>query len=286
MSLILRLLGSAFVVYWMVTAFGLFECPYVGIIGSNRIVRLTCYSEPSLASEIIVLPGPVTGLGILGLGGLLLYWWWVRPFRMARREEAVVDAIGSAMDASMKTYDDLKDRDPQIQATIDSIKSVSDADSFTAALASAALMDSRIGAGPFRLDWVMAARKTLVQLVTSQSGISEDEAELQVAEVEDTLRGELGKTPVVWAMSASPDEAVALFAHLVERLAPGTRAEVTADPKPMQRGAKESGEAGSVTETDPDDSTLDQIERLAILYERGLISEEEYARLKARAIGN
>jgi hypothetical protein len=82
-----KILGSIFVVIWIVNGFQMFACEMVSFSGGGRQVFWSCGVDG-------ILPGAVAGAGIVGLGFGLLWWWWGPLVR------AVIAATGGGASSS------------------------------------------------------------------------------------------------------------------------------------------------------------------------------------------
>ncbi len=79
-----KVIGTLFAIIWMLNAFAMLGCGRVTMEGSGgRVIRYSCHETSSTfpGQAQTGWPGPLVGGGILLAGGLLLYQWWIRPFR-------------------------------------------------------------------------------------------------------------------------------------------------------------------------------------------------------------
>jgi hypothetical protein len=168
--------------------------------------------------------------------------------------------LGDAVDQAYETYDQAKAQDPRIEEAFRDIDDAQNTLVFALALNVAAKLEAFHAMGPYRLDWVATGRRNLVRLTAEHYDESPEQAEERVKVVEKEFSEKLGKTLIVW-MAAIPttekEDVLSMFVHMIVGL-----------------GLPDPREA----ETAPDDGPPeeDELTRLALLYQNGLITEDEY----------
>ena len=189
--------------------------------------------------------------------------------------------IGAGLTASAESYEAAKARLPGIAEALEALVDASDSASFKSALANAQAVEEYFTAGLYRMDWVMTSRKSVVGIASTYFRESIEQAESRVDAVESELSTELGKSWFVWALPASAADAGSVIIDLFSRV--GLDDDTTETSDELDTEADTLVSPNSI-EGNENGSIVQQLERLASLFQQDLITEVEYQKAKSKLI--
>jgi hypothetical protein len=179
--------------------------------------------------------------------------------KLSRRERRQLEKIGTAIDQAVGSYDEAKAQDPRIEEALRGIDEAPNTLVFALDLNVAAALGELHRHGSYRLDWVMAGIRNLGRLTAAHNRVSDEQAEAQVNSVVGQFSDKFGQNLIVWmtAPSTEKEDVVSIFVHMIDALG-------LPDPREAE------------TESDQAPPAEDALTRLALLYQNGLITEDEY----------
>ena len=204
--------------------------------------------------------------------------------KLTRRQKRDMARIGAAMTASNESYEAAKARLPGINEALEALTDASDSASFKSALADAQAVEEYFNAGLYRIAWVRKSADSIIFIASIHFQESLEQAKSRVAAVESELREELETSPIVWAITkaASAAEAGSVIIDLFNRV--GLDEKDTTETAAEFNAIAGTADSPSNIETSEEVSIVQQLERLASLFEQELITEVEYQKAKAKLI--
>jgi len=203
--------------------------------------------------------------------------------KLTRRQKRDVAIIGAGITASTESYEAAKARLPGINEALEALMDASDSASFKSALADAQAVEEYYRAGLYRIAWVNRSAESIIRIASIHFRESLEQAKSRVGAVESELRAELGTSWVVWAVTRGRTSADAgsVITNLFSRV--GLEEDTTETAAEFDAVAG-TAVSPSNAETNEEGSIVQQLERLASLFQQDLITEVEYQKAKSKLI--